>query len=478
MNDEKTQVRTRFAPSPTGYMHVGGVRTALFTYLIAKHLGGEFLLRIEDTDQSRYVEGATELIFDTLKWIGLDWDNEPVFQTSRKDIYLNYAQKLIAKGLAYADPYTPEEVQKFREADSQNKRAFLYRNYRPANPPKWQIGMPLRFKQTNIKRWDWHDEVMGDLSAGAEVLDDIILIKKDGLPTYNFAHIVDDYKMGITHITRGQEYLPSTPNYLSIYEALEIERPKFVTIPHILAPTGGKKLSKRDGAKSVTDYRDEGILPEAMTNFLAFLGWNDGTEREIFSLDDLIKSFDISRIHNSGARFDEQKLIWLNGQWLRKIDTEELSKRAAIFWGSEAFDAAISDNYRQQVLELVRDRLKTLSDLPMMTAYFFKDPTIDLNLIQNDKKLSKLSQETIANYLQKAILKLNALEDWSAENLQNSLNDLLIELAEKPAVLFSLIRIALSFAPFSPQLNQMMALLGKDTVLARLNKVADAIENN
>ncbi|MBS7346618.1 MAG: glutamate--tRNA ligase, partial [Candidatus Sacchiramonaceae bacterium] len=309
--------RTRFAPSPTGYIHVGNVRSALYPYLIAKQTDGKFVLRIEDTDQSRFVDGAEELIIDTLKWLGLDWNEGPIsaggeevgdfgpyHQTERSEIYLKWAKEMIEKGLAYADPYTPEEVQEFRDLAKKEKRAFLYRDHRPENPPEWKPGMPLRFKTPEIKRYTWQDAVMGELSAGPEALDDFILIKADGLPTYNFAHIIDDHEMKITHVIRGAEYVASTPKYLSLYEALEITPPILAHVPHILAPSGNKKLGKRDGAKSVSEYRDEGILPEAMLNFLAQLGWNDGTEQDIFTKDELIEKFSLDRVQKSGARFD------------------------------------------------------------------------------------------------------------------------------------------------------------------------------
>ena len=295
--------RTRFAPSPTGYIHVGNVRSALYPYLIAKQTDGKFILRIEDTDKQRFVADAEKLILETLTWLGLNWDEGPTgakpgeeigsygpyHQTDRQEIYLNWAKKMIEKGLAYADPYTPEEVNAFRQKAKDEKRAFLYRDHRPQNPPEWSLGMPLRFKTPQIKRYTWHDAVMGELSAGPEALDDFIIIKTDGLPTYNFAHIIDDYEMKITHVIRGAEYIASTPKYLSLYEALEIEPPILAHVPHILAPAGNKKLGKRDGAKSVSEYRDEGILPEAMLNFLAQLGWNDGTEQDIFTKEELIK---------------------------------------------------------------------------------------------------------------------------------------------------------------------------------------------
>ena len=251
------EIVTRFAPSPTGYIHIGNVRSAIYPYLLARQSGGKMILRIEDTDRARYVEGATELIEDTLEWLGLNWDEGPIvggphapyFQSERQDIYHAWARKLIKAGRAYADPTPPEQIAEYREQCSRAKVPFLYRNFRPTDTPEWQPGIPLRFKAEPTE-YIWHDEVMGDMSAGPETQDDIILIKKDGYPTYNFAHIVDDAEMGVTHVMRGVEYLSSTPNYLALYDALGLKHPRLVSLPHILAPTGNKKLGKRDGARS------------------------------------------------------------------------------------------------------------------------------------------------------------------------------------------------------------------------------------
>lgn len=470
---------TRFAPSPTGYIHIGNLRSAIYPYLIAKQSNGTFILRIEDTDQARYVEGATELIEDTLQWIGLDWDegperggaNGPYYQTERKDIYVEWAKKLIATGRAYADPTNSETVNKYREEANKNKVPFLYRNYRPDNTPEWQPGLPLRFK-AQPKAYDYHDEVFGDLHMGPETQDDFILIKADGLPTYNFAHIVDDACMGVTHVLRGQEYLPSMGNYLALYEALGLERPKFVHLPHILAPSGNKKLGKRDGAKSAADYRKDGILPEAMLNFLACLGWNDGTEDEIYSKEDLIERFDVSRIQHAGARFDEQKLLWLNGQWIRRLfneDTKALYARTTDFWPESAKNA--SDELKFRVFSIIYDRLKTLADLRTMTDYFFVSPTVDMDMITNNKALKKLSEHEIVALLRQSIEKLRKVTEWTPENLQNALNELLAESEQKPATLFGLIRLSVSFAPFSPALHDTLSVIGREATLARLNAV-------
>lgn len=473
-------IRTRFAPSPTGYIHVGNVRAALFPWLLARQKGGKFILRIEDTDQARFVEGATDMILDTLEWLGIDWDEGPrmggdfgpYFQTERRDTYKKWADKLIAKDLAYADPYTPEEVQAFREEAKALKKPFLYRDHRPENPPKWDGSQPLRFKVTDIKRYTWNDPVMGELSAGPEVLDDFILIKADGLPTYNFAHIVDDAEMGVTHVIRGLEYISSIPRYLSLYEALDLACPVLACLPHIMAPDGKKKLGKRDGAKSVQEYRTDGILPEAMLNFLASMGWNDGTEQEIFSRDEMVDKFSLERVQRSGARFDEQRLLWMNGQWIRRLSLDELYERIEKYWPPAASSA--DEVYKKNVLALVQDRLKTLAELPLMTKYFFEEPSPNLELITTNKQLKKLTANEITELLEAASAALKE-SDWTAEAIQETLNQLLETTGQKPGILFSLIRIATTWAPFSPQLNDTLMLLGKDKTLARLSS---AIELN
>lgn len=479
-------MKTRFAPSPTGYIHIGNVRSAIYPYLLARQQDGKFILRIEDTDRARYVEGATELIEDTLKWLGLEWDegpivggpNEPYFQSERKAIYQAWAQKLIDMGRAYADDTSPETIDKYRNLCYNEKRLYLYRDFRPENPPEWHEGIPLRFK-SDPKIRKWHDEVMGDMEAGPEVQDDIILLKADGLPTYNFAHIVDDAEMGVTHVMRGVEYLSSTPNYLAIYEALGLEVPKLVSLPHILAPTGGKKLGKRDGAKSVTEYRDDGILPEALLNYLACLGWNDGSEQEIYTKDELISKFSLEKIQTSGARFDPVKILWQNGQWIRKIADKQgidaLYARTAGFWPESAKD--YDDEYRKAVLSIIYDRLKTLSDLREMTGYFFADPIVDPELIIGNKFLKKFSEEELSELLQISASKLEQTE-WNANSLQQALNELLAETDKKPAELFSLIRISLSYAPFSPALHLTMSVLGKNTTIARIRDTVTALENH
>ena len=468
-----TDIRTRFAPSPTGFLHVGGVRTALFAWLVARQSGGQFILRLEDTDQKREVEGSAEHLVTSLKSLGITYDEgpdiggpyAPYVQSQRLESYKAWAQKLIDAGRAYADPYTAEELQAFRDQAKNDKKGFLYRDHRPENPLAWDGTTPLRFKSEPVG-YQWHDEVMGDLHSGPEVIDDFILIKSDGFPTYNFAHIVDDAEMQISHIIRGQEFISSQPNYLNLYEALGLAFPIFATMPHIMAESGNKKLGKRDGAKDVLDYLRDGYLPEALVNFIASMGWNDGTEQEIFTRDELIAKFSLDRVQRSGARFDEQRLLWMNGQHIRMLSLDDLYARVADFWSPEAKEA--SEDKKKMILALVQDRLKTLADLPTLTSYFFTEPTPDWAMISGNKQLSKLERSDVNAYLTAARDALST-SDFDAESIQVTLNTLLEITGQKPGILFSLIRIAVSWAPFSPALNDTLAVLGKDTVLARLD---------
>lgn len=483
-------IRTRFAPSPTGFLHVGGIRTALFAYLVARQSGGTFVLRFEDTDKKREVAGSAEHLIASLKAIGIEYDEGPDIggpygpytQSQRLDRYKAWAQKLIDAGRAYADPYSAEQVQAFREQATAEKRAFLYRNHRPETPPIWDGTQPLRFK-SEPKSYHYHDEVMGDITTSPEVIDDFILIKSDGYPTYNFAHIVDDAEMRITHVIRGQEFLSSMPNFLALYEALGIRSageagddsytlPIFAHMPHIMNEQGNKKLGKRDGAKDVLDYIRDGYLPETMMSFIATMGWNDGTEQEVFTKQELIEKFSLSHVQKSGARFDEKRLLWMNGHFIRELSLDELADRIEFFWSESAKKAP--EHYKKQVLALAQDRLKTLKDLPVLTSYFFETPAIDLTLITGNKQLKKLDSTEIATLLQQAREAL-ATTEFTPEAIQDCLNQLLETTGQKPGILFSLIRIATTWAPFSPQLNDTLALLGRDTTLERLDTASRSL---
>jgi glutamyl-tRNA synthetase len=470
------KVRTRFAPSPTGYLHVGGIRTALFAWLVARQAAGDFVLRLEDTDKKREVEGAEAHIEKSLRALGIDYDEgpdiggpfEPYRQSQRLEVYKQWGQKLIDSGRAYADPFTPEEVQAFRDQAQQAKKPFLYREHRPADPPAWDGGQPLRFK-SDPKAYDWQDAVMGDLHSRPEAIDDFILIKSDGYPTYNFSHIVDDAVMEMTHVIRGQEFLASVPNYLNFYEALGLKRPVLATLPHIMGPDGKKKLSKRDGAKDVLDYLREGFLPEALVSFIATMGWNDGTEQEIFSRDELIKKFDLARVQRSGAKFDEQRLHWVNGHFIRQMTPDELYERSEDFWGEPA--AAAEPGYRKRVLGLIQERLKYLAELPELSWFFFEEPAkedVRRMLVEpEDKQLKKLTPPEIKQLLEAASQSLSQ-SDFSLGDIEQRLNGLLDKLGSRPGILFAAIRVAVTGAKSSPPLAGTLEVLGKPKSLERL----------
>jgi glutamyl-tRNA synthetase len=474
--------RTRFAPSPTGYLHVGGIRTALFAWLVARQNNGKFILRFEDTDKKREVAGSAEHLIESLRTIGLDYDEGPDIggpyapykQSERLEIYLKWAKALIDSGRAYADPYSSEEVQEFRQEAINSKKPFLYRNHRPTNPPEWDGKTPLRFK-SDPKAYTWHDEVMGKLSTGPEVIDDFILIKSDGYPTYNFAHIVDDHEMEITHIIRAQEFLASIPNYLNLYEALELTPPTMATMPHIMTDQGNRKLSKRDGAKDVLDYVREGYLPEALFSFIATLGWNDGTTQEIFTKQELIDKFSLDRVQKSGARFDEQRLKWANGSLIRQMDINDLYEKTKDFWpeSSKTFDK----EYKLKVLSSIHERLKYFAEIPELVSFYFEEPEINQELISTNKQLKKLTNQELTEILEAAQSKFKN-STFSLEDLNQELNDLLTETNQKPAVLFSLIRIATTWAPSSPKLDEYLNIIGKETAQSRIEKAKNYLQSN
>lgn len=468
----ESKIVTRFAPSPTGFMHVGNVRTGLFAWLLARKNKGTFILRIEDTDKKREVEGSIEHIKESLKWIGMDWDQgpdiggpyAPYIQSERLDLYKSYGEKLIAKGLAYADPYTPEQLDIWRKESEENKKAFLYREHRPENPPVWDGSMPLRFKIPEIKKYSWVDVVWGELSAGPEALDDFILIKSDGYPTYNFAHIVDDVEMGITHVMRGQEFISSTPKYLALYEALDVTPPIFATTPPVMGDEGKKKLGKRDGAKDVLEYRDEGYLPSAMMNFLALLGWNPGGEKEVFTPAELIELFTLNKIQRSGGQFGDEKLEWINKEHMKLLPKEEIERNIL---------ENLPENMRNpKLVPIIFDHISKWGDVKGIVErgeidFFFKKPVYD-----KSKLIFKTTPENkIKNNLE---LALNALEKISEDNfkfdeIKNTLM-LIAENLESRGEILHPVRFALSGLDKSPDPFIIAEILGKNETISRLQQ--------
>jgi glutamyl-tRNA synthetase len=467
------EVRTRFAPSPTGFLHVGSARTALFSWLFARKHGGKFILRIEDTDKEREVEGAIGHIQESLQWLGINWDegmdiggeHAPYIQSERLPLYKKYANQLIESGFAYPDPYTEEEVDAFRKDADEKKQPFLFRNHRPEITEEWDGTKPLRLKVPIIKRYEWNDLVFGALSAGEEALDDIVLIKRDGYPTYNFAHVIDDIEMKITHVMRGQEFISSTPKFLSIYDALDIAPPLFATLPPILGDGGNKKLSKRDGAKDVLDYRDQGYLPEALCNFLALLGWHPSDNTEYFTIEDLIAAFDITRVQKSGAQFDDEKLNFLNQQHMRALADADYIE--------EGNFTELPPDMIAKIVPLLKERAHTFSEAHALITtelFFLKEaPTLD-TIVLTSKQI--IDAPTTKDHLQKCV---ELLQDKAGTPTAEEVKEILMpyadtitkEMGGRGAVLWPL-RYALSGLERSPDPFTIISILGLRESLSRI----------
>lgn len=476
MSEISKKVVTRFAPSPTGDMHVGGLRTGLFAWLWARKNNGTFILRIEDTDKVREVLGSKEQIMKSLSWLGLTWDFGPekpgpwgsCIQSERLPLYKAYAEKLIAKGLAYPDPYTEAEVEEFRKKAEENKQAFLFRNHRPETFETWDGTKPLRFKVSELKRYEWHDEVLGALSAGLEALDDFVLLKTDGFPTYNFCHIVDDIEMGVTHVMRSAEFIASTPKFLSLYDALGAKPPIFATVPPILGESGTKKLSKRDGAKNVLDYKDEGYIPDAMINFLSFIGWNPGGEKEVYSREELVASFTLDRIQKSGARFNPEKLDWINKEHIKLLPRDLVYKDMLSYFDTESLSPKILTRITK-LLPVAYDRMNTYSDFYREYkegeyAYIVEKPVFDIAKIVWKQDTLENAQQHLINVKQK-LLEVSE-EDWTEENIKNTIWTYAEEVG-KGNVLWPL-RYSLSGKDKSPDPFLLAFVLGKSETLSRI----------
>jgi glutamyl-tRNA synthetase len=476
------KVVTRFAPSPTGFMHVGGVRTALFAWLLARKNKGTFILRIEDTDKKREVEGSIGHIQKSLKWLQLNWDegpdiggpNAPYLQSQRLDSYKQYAQKLIEKGLAYTDPYSEEELENFRQKAENEKRPFLYREYRPENPSEWDGTKPLRFKITDLKKTIWNDAVRGELSAGPEALDDFILIKSDGYPTYNFCHIIDDIEMGVTHVVRGQEFISSTPKFLAVYEALGILPPIFVTVPPLMGEGGTKKLGKRDGAKDLLEYEKEGYLPDAMINYLVLLGFNPGGEKEIFTRDELIEVFDLKKVQHSSAHWNDDKLNWLNKEHIKMLPKDERNQKILDrLVGNEIIgneEKLKEEKFMQKLFPIIFDRISKWGDIDTMVSegelqYFWSQPKYEKEkLVWKDSNLIDVKK-----HLQKVLEILESAPNGSLDSIEK-IKSLIFDYATEEgrgAVLWPL-RVALSGKEKSPDPFTLIYILDREETVKRI----------
>ena len=476
------QIRVRYAPSPTGEPHVGNIRTALFNWLFARNTGGTFIVRIEDTDTARRTEGALEAILDALRWLDLDWNEGPevggaygpYVQSERLELYRQAAEELVDGGYAYHCYCSPQRLQEMRQEQARRKEPTGYdrlcRELKEEERASRQAqGMPrvVRFRMPLEGETIFHDLIRGDVTFANQTMDDFVILKSDGYPTYHLASVVDDHRMEITHVLRADEWVSSTPKHVLLYEALGYEKPIFAHLPIILGPDRSK-LSKRHGAVSVLHYRDEGFLPEAMINFLVLLGWSLDDHTEIISREDLIRHFSIERIGKAGAIFDHQKLAWMNGMYIRKMSQDDLVRRTLGLL-DEALPPAvprpISEEYVHAIVPLVQERLKTLGEVPQLMDFFFLE---ELEYPADELIQRGLDRESTINALDAALHRVSGLEVWSAEHLEGELRPLAEKLEIKTGQLFGAIRVAVTGRKEAPPLFETMEVLGRDRCLARL----------
>jgi nondiscriminating glutamyl-tRNA synthetase len=479
---QQQDVRVRFAPSPTGYLHVGGLRTALYNYLFAKRNNGIFVLRIEDTDRSRYVEGATENLINTLRWMGLNYDegpgtegkSGPYIQSERTELYQTYANLLIEKGWAYRSFTSQEELERLREqAGDRNLRHDNVDRQLSEEEVSERLsqGVPhtVRLKVPLVGELSFRDIVRGEISMPYDVIDDQVLLKSDGYPTYHLANVVDDHLMGITHVIRGEEWLPSTPKHILLYKALEWELPAFAHLPLLLNPDKSK-LSKRQGDVAVEDFRAKGYLKEALLNFVSLLGWSAPDNREMLSMDDLIKEFDFDRVGKSGAVFDVQKLDWFNGQYLRSLPPAELEDLCR----PHLLQAGLTSNDSEKtsmMIDLLSKYLTFPSEIVEHAVIFYEES----KTIEDSEAQDLLREESAAVVLRSLMNTSIALTQWTKENIKAAIKDVQQETGIKGKNLFMPIRIGLTGRKHGPDIPAIAEIFGKDKCISRLRETLDII---
>ncbi|MBR2054390.1 MAG: glutamate--tRNA ligase [Clostridia bacterium] len=473
-----TEVRTRFAPSPTGFMHLGGVRTALYAYLFAKKNGGKFILRIEDTDQERFVEGATEVIYDTLKGCGMDWDEGPdvggdygpYVQSERKHMYLPYARELVEKGAAYYCFCTKEELDERRAAAEAKGEVFKYDKHclnlsKEEIQEKLDAGTPyvIRLNCPTEGESAYDDEVFGHISFPNSDLDDMVLIKQDGMPTYNFAYVIDDHLMGITHVLRGMEYLSSTPKYNLLYKAFGWEIPKYVHLTTVMRDAQ-HKLSKRDGDAYYSDFIEKGYLKEALINYLALVGWNPGDDREFFTMDELIDAFDVKRLNTSPGIFDVTKLTWMNAQYIAKMDFDAYLEMATPW-----FDKVLAGkgmDYKR-LAELMQSRTEVFNRIPEMIQFLAEMPEFSDELYFHKKM--KCDATVAKENLRLVLPVMEAIDDWNEQNIHDIVMAAIQDSGKKNGAVLWPLRIAISGQANTPGgAFEIAYLLGKDETIRRM----------
>ena len=486
------EIRTRFAPSPTGFLHIGGLRTALFAYLFARHNDGAFILRIEDTDRSRLVEGAEGDITESLRWIGIEWDEgpdrggpyAPYCQSERKEIYLEHARMLIAEGHAYTCYCTPERLYKLREEQKTKGLDSGYdrhcRDMDDAGREEHEKrGGPsvIRLKIPRGGETSFDDLIRGRIAKKNSVLDDLILIKSDGFPTYHLANVVDDHLMHISHVIRGDEWISSTPRHILLYRAFGWEAPKFAHVPVILAQGGGK-LSKRHGATMVREFRERGYLNDALLNFIALLGWALDDKTEFFTMEELIRSFEIKRVNKASAVFSYEKLDWFNGIYIREKSISELYEELLPFLRRDSIvtsnNEAERKDYILRILPLVQERLNHLGNITGLIWFFFDE----LYEIRDPQALIP-KKGTVGDallILTKTYELLYSMSAFNREKLEEAMRNLVGELGLKVGQVFMTVRVAVTGSKVSPGLFETMDVLGEDAVLRRLQGAADVLK--
>jgi glutamyl-tRNA synthetase len=483
-------IRVRYAPSPTGFPHVGNIRTALFNWLFARRNGGSFIVRIEDTDVARRVGGAVEAILDSLRWLGLDWDEGPevggkygpYFQSQRLDRYKTVAEQLVARGNAYYCYCSSERLDRMRQEQQRRKQPPGYdrlcRNLSPEERAKKQaegITPVVRFKTPLDGQTKFNDIIWGDVVFENSTLDDFVLLKSDGYPTYHLANIIDDHLMEISHVLRAEEWLSSTPRHCLLYDALGYEKPIFAHLPMILG-SDRSKLSKRHGAVSITEYREQGFLPETMVNFLALLGWSLDDKTEILTREQLVQSFSLDRISKTAAIFNIEKLNWMNGVYIRALTPGDLTCRAVPFLEKglpPQVKRPLDSDYVRKIMPLIQERAKTLAEVPLLTDFFFVDVEYDCNLL-----ISKgVTRESALQAIEVAQQRLSHLASFDEQSLENLLRPLAEELGLKTGQLFSTLRTAVTGKIATPPLFQTMAVLGGERCLSRIKTARDGLRN-
>ncbi len=479
------EIRTRFAPSPTGFMHLGGLRTALYNYLYARKMGGKFILRIEDTDQDRFVEGATEVIYDTLRGCGINWDEGPdvggpcgpYVQSERKALYLPYAKQLVEKGAAYYCFCTKEELDERRAAAEAKGEVFKYDKHcmnlsKEEIEEKLASGIPyvIRMNCPTTGESTYHDVVFGDMTFPNDTLDDMILIKADGMPTYNFANVIDDHLMGITHVMRGMEYLSSTPKYNLLYNAFDWEIPEYVHLTTVMRDSQ-HKLSKRDGDAYYSDFIEKGYLKEALINYLALVGWNPGDEREFFTMDELVEAFDIHRLNNAPGIFDMDKLTWFNAEYIRKMPFEDYLSTVTP-WFDKVL-AGTNMDYRR-LAELMQSRTEVFNRVPDMVRFLAEMPEYNLELYFN-KKMKSDPQVALEN-LQFILPVLESIPEWTETVIHDKVMEAIAAAGKKNGAVLWPLRIAISGQASTPGgAFEIAYLLGRNVTMKRLNAALEKL---